>query len=182
MKLDYKMSAQTWKELLDFLTARGAHLIYFPETDNDGLFKDYKYATIEYKGIFFYMDDITDWDFSVVAYKKMNPYEKQQCRYPVKIHSTDELMEYLERRLDDKVLPKTHSQRLFLNQLYTMHDGHTALWHLENRLAENREKEILGSLERITMVRNTKEYTVLRFHSADGSYFDYETKSRRITG
>jgi len=180
MKLDYKMSAQSWKDLLDFLTARGAHLIYFAETDNNGLFTNFKYAIIEYKGIFFYMDDTTHWDFAVCAYKKINPYEKQQCHYAVAVHSTDELMDYIERRLDDRVLPQTHKQRIFLTQLYTMHDGHTSLWYLENELAGDSEKGIFSTLERITMVENTKDRTVLRFHSSDGSYFDYETKSRKI--
>jgi hypothetical protein len=56
------------------------------------------------------------------------------------------------------------------------------LWNLENRLAGGRENDILSTLESITTIKHTKDYHVLRFHSKDGKQFDYETKSRRITG
>jgi hypothetical protein len=63
-----------------------------------------------------------------------------------------------------------------------MPDGKTDLWHLQNDLGGFREKDILSHLKSISMEQNTKDYRVLRFHSTDGNYFDYETKSRRITG
>ena len=43
MKLHYKMSTQEWKELIDYLTTQGCKLVYYPKTDNDGLFVDFKY-------------------------------------------------------------------------------------------------------------------------------------------
>ena len=49
-------------------------------------------------------------------------------------------------------------------------------------MAGYRERDILDNLNRVTVQMNTKDYLVLRFHSTDGNYFDYEVKSHRITG
>ena len=49
-------------------------------------------------------------------------------------------------------------------------------------MAGYRERAILDNLADVTVQMNTKDYLVLRFISKDGDYFEYETKSRRITG
>lgn len=49
-------------------------------------------------------------------------------------------------------------------------------------LAGYREREILDNLAKVTVQMNTEDYLVLRFHSTEGNYFDYEVKSHRITG
>lgn len=49
-------------------------------------------------------------------------------------------------------------------------------------LAGYRERAILDNLADVIVQMNTEDYLVLRFISKDGDYFDYETKSRRITG
>lgn len=49
-------------------------------------------------------------------------------------------------------------------------------------MAGYRERAILDNLADVTVVMNTEEYLVLRFTSKDGYSFEYETKSRRITG
>lgn len=182
MNLHYKMSAQEWKYLLDYLTAQGCKLISYPETDNEGFFVDFRYVTVEYNGIYFYMDDVTDWGFSVVKYMKVSPYEKQQAGYPYAPASAKELMEYIRNQIITHIISGTYKQRIFLTELYGMRDGYTNLWHLKYKLAGNRERAILDSLDLITMQRNTKDYCVLRFHGTNGDWFDYETKSRRITG
>ena len=41
---------------------------------------------------------------------------------------------------------------------------------------------ILFSLTCITTTQHTHDYHVLRFHSSNGRYFDYEVKSKRIVG
>lgn len=75
MNLHYRMTAQEWKDLLNYLSARGCKLVDFPETDQNGLFVDFKYLTVEYGGMFFYMDS-SPWEFSVCKYNKVSPYEK----------------------------------------------------------------------------------------------------------
>ncbi len=50
------------------------------------------------------------------------------------------------------------------------------------KMAGFREKHILDNLTKVTVQMNTEDYLVLRFHSTDGNYFDYEVKSHRITG
>lgn len=181
MKLHYKMSAQEWKELIDYLTEQGCKLIYYPETDNDGYFVDFKYVTVEYNGKFFYMD-ASPWKFSVTPYKKFSPYEKWQAGYDYVPNSSEELMEYIIHHIIHRPISGAPKRRIFLTELYGMRDGHTNLWYLENKLAGNREKAILSNLDLITMERHTKDYCVLRFHSTNGDWFDYETKSKRITG
>ena len=181
MKLHYKMTAQEWKDLLDYLSARGCKLVHYPETDNNGLFVDFKYAVVEYGGMYFYLQ-CGFWDFSVTKYHKISPYEKQQSGYPRVVTTTEELLEYIKTQTKDKPMGKTHKQRIFLTYLYALRDGKTDLWRLEHELAGFREKEILANLDLITTVMHTKDYHVLRFHSKDGHTFDYETKSRRITG
>ena len=49
-------------------------------------------------------------------------------------------------------------------------------------LAGYRERAILDNLADVTVQMHTTDYLVLRFTSKDGNYFDYETKSHRITG
>ena len=183
MKLHSKMTPQEWKDLLYYLQAKDALLTYYPETDNNGAFVWYKYVIVEYKGAFYSMQNPLNMfePFEVTRYIKVNPYEKQQNAYPVTIRNTDELIEYMEQDSIKKPLKGTHRQRIYLTELYGMRDGHTNLWYLENELAGYREKAILTNLAYITMQRNTKDYCVLRFHSSDGYWFDYETKSKRIT-
>jgi hypothetical protein len=183
MKLHSTMNNQEWNDLLNYLTARGALITYFAEKDNDGAFVRYKYALVEYKDEFYYMQNpLNRFDhFEVTRYSKVSPYEKIQNAFPKWIWDTDELWNYMNEEHQGKPLKGTHTQWLF-NDLRRLKDGHTDLWRLENELAGWREKDILGRLTSISMVQNTKDYCVLRFHSADGNYFDYETKSRRITG
>ena len=184
MKLYSTMTPQEWKDLLNFLTRQGARITYLAETDNNGLFVDYRYATVEYKGNFYYMQNPLNMfeNFEVTRYKKLSPYEKQQTSYPRCVCSTDELLEFMNEGSDFHALRSTHKQRIYLTELYGLKDHHTDLWRLENELAGYREKEILANLAHITMEMHTKDYRVLRFHSVDGNYFDYETKSHRITG
>ena len=183
MKLHSNMNQTKWDDLLYFLTAKGAYISYIAETNNDRAFVYYKYVLVEYKGAFYYMQNPLNIfePFEVTRYLKVNPYEKQQNAYPVTIHNTDELIAYMEQDSTKKPLKGTYKQRIYLTELYGMRDGHTNLWYLENELAGYREKAILTNLAHITMQRNTKDYCVLRFHSSDGDWFDYETKSKRIT-
>lgn len=183
MKLHSTMNNQEWNDLLNYLTARGALITYFAEKDNDGAFVRYRYALVEYKGEFYYMQNPLNMfePFDVTRYSKVSPYERQQNAYPREFRDTDALLEYMNEEHIQRTLKGTHKQWLF-DDLRKMKDGHTHLWYLENELAGWREKDILGRLTSISMVQNTKDYCVLRFHSADGNHFDYETKSRRITG
>lgn len=183
MKLHSTMNDQEWNNLLNYLTARGAFVTYFAEKDNNGAFVDFKYALIEYKDEFYYMENPLNIfePFEVTRYTKISPYEKRQNALPRQIGTTEALLEYMNENHVQKHLKGTYTQWLF-DDLRKMKDGHTHLWRLENELAGNREKDILGRLTSISMVQNTKDYCVLRFHSADGNHFDYETKSRRITG
>lgn len=182
MKLHYRMNAQEWKDLINYLTARGCKLVAYPETDNDGLFVDFKYAIVEYGGMFFSLDN-SNWEFTVCKYKKVSPYEKIQSTYPHTVFSAAELIEYITTQTKCAPIKDVYKQRIFLGTgLYNIHNGKTALWRLKNELAGYREKEILENLDLITTIKHTKDYHVLRFHSKDGNYFDYETKSHRITG
>ena len=186
MKLSYKMSKQEWKDLFDYLrTIPGVYITHFATTDNYGYFVDFCYMTIEYNGNFYYLQDgRTSFDhFSVCRYLKISPYEKQQNEYPQYIYSIDDLWKYMNYSTKERPLSKTYKQRIYLvTNLYTLVDGKTHLWRLKNELAGYKEKEVLDHLVRITMEMHTEDYCVLRFHSEDGNYFDYETKSRRITG
>jgi hypothetical protein len=177
------MNDQEWNDLLNYLTVRGALITDFAEKDNDGAFVRYKYAIIEYKGEFYYMQNTLNMfePFEVTRYSKVSPYERRQNAYPREVRDTDELLVYMNAEHEQRPLKDAPTQWLF-NDLRGMKDGHTHLWRLENELAGWREKDILGRLTSISMVMHTKDYCVLRFHSADGNHFDYETKSRRITG
>lgn len=181
MKLHYKMTTQEWKDLLDELTENGCHLISYPTTDNNGLFVDFKYALVEYNGMFFYMD-CGDWSFKVCKYYKVSPYEKRQSNFPRAVSTSESLLQYIQTQTKCTPFEESPKQRIFLLELYKKKDGRTNLQRLQYELAGNREKEILNNLERITTVQHTKDYHVLRFHSKDGNYFDYEAKSQRITG
>lgn len=184
MKLHPIMSPQEWKDLLNILVQHGALLTSYPETDSDGLFVDFEYATVEYKGRFYYMQGGSNYfeDFTVTRYYKIDPYEKRQDAYPKAIDNTEQLLEYMEEPCNTERIKKTYNQRIYLTELYALRDGKTDLWRLENELAGYREKAIFGRLSNITTIQHTHDYHVLRFHSEDGNYFDYETKSRRITG
>ena len=184
MKLHSTMSQTEWNDLLNFLTANGAHISHIAETDNNRAFVRYKYVLIEYKDAFYYMQNPLNMfePFEVTRYLKVNPYERQQNAYPITVHDTDELIAYMEQEFVKTALKGTYKQRIYQTDgLYTLRDGHTDLWRLENELAGYREKAILINLAHITMQRNTKDYCVLRFHSSNGDLFDYETKSKRIT-
>lgn len=184
MKLHAKMTPQEWKDLLGWLSARGCKLAYFPETDQNGLFVNFKYALVEYNDDFYYLQGNLNmfYPFTVTRYAKVSPYEKRQIAYPKEVYDAEQLLAYMNENHSQNPLPKTHNQRIFLTELYSMRNGHTDLWYLESRLAGNREKAILGRLESITTLQHTHDHHVLRFHSADGNWFDYEIKSRRITG
>ena len=182
MRLHPKMTPQEWKDLLDYLKANGALLTHHPETDNNGLFVNFKYVTIEYNGEFYYLQGNLNmfYPFTVTRYSKVSPYIKRQSGYPHEIYDTEQLLAYMNKGgLRHKI--GNYEQRIYLTELYGMRDGHTNLWHLENELAGYREKAILSNLAHITMQRNTEDYCVLRFHSTNGDWFDYETKSKRIT-
>jgi hypothetical protein len=174
------MTAQEWQDLTYYLTAKGCNLVYYPQTDSDGLFVDFRYLLVEYLGAFYYMES-GDWKFTVTPYVKCSPYERKQAAYPYSVNSTEELIKYMNECVI-KPLGKVSKGRIFLTEFYRLRNGHTDLWYLENELAGNREKEILANLKLITMQRNTNDYCVLRFHSTNGDWFDFETKSRRITG
>ena len=186
MQLHYKMSKQEWKDLLDYLHAiPNVYITHFAKTDSNGYFVDFCYVTIEYDGEFYYLQDgrTSFEDFSVCRYLKISPYEKQQNGYPKHIYSTDDLLNYIKEGHKYKPLPQTHKQRIYLvTDLYTLVDGKTHLWRLKNELAGNMEKEVLEHLVRITMEMNNEDYCVLRFHAENGNFFDYETRSRKISG
>ena len=183
MKLHSTMNDQEWDNLLNYLTARGALITYFAEKNDDGTFVDYKYALVEYKDEFYYIQNPHNMfePFEVTRYTKVSPYERRQNAYPKWVENTEQLFAYMNEEHIQRPLKGTYTQWLF-GDLRGMKDGHTHLYRLEYELAGNREKNILSSLKSISMVRHTKDYCVLRFHSADGNHFDYETKSRRITG
>lgn len=181
MNLHYRMTAQEWKDLLNYLAARGCKLVDFPETDKNGLFVDFKYATVLYDDIYFYMD-ASPWEFTVCKYHKVSPYEKQQSSYSRVMSTAEELLEYIQTQTKSAPFADVPKQRIFLTDLYSLRNGRTDLWKLQYELAGNREKAILDDLDYITTIQHTHDYHVLRFHSKDGNWFDYETKSRRITG
>lgn len=183
MKLHSTMTNQEWDDLLNYLTARGALVTLFAEKNDKNEFVRYKYALVEYKDEFYYMQNPLNMfePFTVTRYAKVSPYERRQNAYPIEIQDTDKLWNYMNTDHNMAHLKGVHGQWLF-NDLRRFKDGRTDLWRLENELAGWREKDILGRLTNISMVQNTKDYCVLRFHSADGNYFDYETKSCRITG
>lgn len=183
MRLHSTMNQQEWDDLLDYLTSKGALVTYFAEKDNSGMFVMYKYALVEYKNRFYYMENPLNMfePFQVTRYIKVSPYEKHQNAFPVQVSSTDELMTYMNEEDTRRPLAKTYVQWIF-GELRQMYDGHTKLWHLKNKLSGWREKNILSKLKSISKIQNTKDYCVLRFYSTDGNYFDYETKSCRITG
>lgn len=183
MRLHATMSPQEWKDLLNYLSARGVFITAFPETDKDGLFVDFKWAIVEYNGAFYSLNGNLNccYPFEVTRYIKISPYEKQQNAYPREVYDTDELFEILNESYIQVPLKGTYKQWIF-HELHGMKYEGTGLWNLENRLAGGRENNILTNLKSITTTMHTKDYHVLRFHSADGNCFDYETKSRRITG
>lgn len=183
MKLHSTMNNEEWKNLLDYLIAQGAITTYFPEKDNFGNFVYYKYATVEYDGNFYYMQNPLNMcePFTVTKYLKLSPYERQQCEYPREVRNTDELLAYMNDKSGRKTpLKDTYKQRIFSMELYGIRNGKTALCDLKNE-AGWREKNILNNLKSISMTQHTKDYCVLRFIANDGNYFEYETKSRRIT-
>lgn len=182
MKLHSQMTAQEWKDLLNILKANDAYLIAYPETDDNGLFVDFKFVTIEYRGTFYYLQGNDFKPFSVCRYMKISPYERRQCAFPREVRTVEELFKYMNESHVQHALQGCPIQRIFSGELYGMYEGHTKLWHLENRIAGYRERAVFTTLVRITTLKRTKDHYVLRFHSADGSYFDYETKSQRITG
>jgi hypothetical protein len=184
MKLHAKMTPQEWKDLLGWLSARGCKLTSFPETDQNGLFVNFKYALVEYNGAFYYIQGNLNmfYQFTVTRYYKVSPYVKHQSAYRHDVYDTEQLFDYMNESHVNRKLKDTHDQRIFLTELYGLRNGRTDLWRLEHELAGFREKEVLANLESITTLQHTHDYHVLRFHSADGNYFDYETKSRRITG
>lgn len=99
------------------------------------------------------------------------------------MQTSEQLLEYIQSETKAPALRDVHKQRIFLTSgLYQLKNGQTELQRLKYELAGNRKKEILDNLALITTLQHTHDYHVLRFHSADGNYFDYETKSRRITG
>lgn len=184
MKLYSTMTPQEWKDLLNWLSARGCKLTSFPTTDNKGLFVDYKYALVEYQGEFYYLQGNLNifYPFTVTRYTKVSPFVKHQNAYPHEVYDTEQLFAYMNESHIQRKIKDTYDQRIFLTELYRMTNGCTDLWRLENEWSGYREKEILANLESITTLQHTHDYHVLRFHSKDGNYFDYETKSRRITG
>lgn len=183
MKLHSTMTPQEWKDLFNFLTGKGALITDLAETDNNGLFVDYRYALIEYNGYFYYMQNPLNMfePFEVTRYNKVSPYERRQNSFPREVISTEELLEFMNENPLRGSIKGTYQQWLF-GDLRRIRDGKTDLWYLENELAGYREKDILLRLDSITTTMHTKDYHVLRFHSSDGNHFDYETKSRRITG
>lgn len=183
MRLHSTLSQAEWDDLLYFLTAKGTYISYIAETDSDRAFVYYKYVLVEYNGEFYYMQNPTNMfePFTVTRYSKVSPYIKHQSDYPREVSDTEQLLAYMNEGGVRHHLKGTHDKRIYLTELYGMRDGHTDLWHLENKLAGYREKTILDNLAHITMQRNTKDYCVLRFHSSNGDWFDYETKSKRIT-
>ena len=185
MKLHAKMTPQEWKDLLGWLSARGALLTDYPVTDSNGLFVDFKYATVEYKDEFYYLQGNSNmfYPFTVCRYSKVTPYVKHQNAYPQEMYSTDQLLDYMNEGHTQIPFNDTHDQRIFLGTgLYNLHNGRTDLWRLEHELAGFREKAILDNLDYIITLQHTSDYHVLRFRGKDGNCFDYETKSRRITG
>ena len=183
MKLHSTMNNEEWKNLLDYLIAQGAITTYFAEKDNFGNFVYYKYATVEYDGNFYYMQNPLNMcePFTVTKYLKLSPYEMRQCEYPKEVRSTDELLAYMKDKNGRKTpLKDTYTQRIFCAELYGVRNGKTALRDLKNE-AGWRENNIINNLKSISMTRRTKDHCVLRFIANDGEYFDYETKARRVT-
>lgn len=184
MRLHPKMTPQEWKDLLDYLKANDVLIIYYPETDNNGLFVDFKYAGVEYDGEFYYLQGNSNMfePFTVTRYSKISPFVRRQNDYPKEVCDTEQLLAYMRERGLRHKMSKVHNQEIYLTSgLYRLIDGHTDLWRLENEIAGYREKAVLENLAHITMQRNTKDYCVLRFHSTNGDWFEYETKSKRVT-
>ena len=50
------------------------------------------------------------------------------------------------------------------------------------KIAGWRENNILDHLVKVEKVKAPADYEVLRFVSTDGTHFDYDTKSKQITG
>ena len=183
MKLHSTMNNEEWKNLLDYLIAEGAITTYFAEKDNFGNFVYYKYATVEYDGNFYYMQNPLNMfePFTVTKYLKLSPYEMRQCEYPKEVRNTDELLAYMKDKNGRKTpLKDTYTQRIFIAELYGVRNGKTALCDLKNE-AGWRENNIMNNLKSISMTYRTKDHCVLRFIANDGEYFDYETKARRVT-
>ena len=186
MKFSYGMGKKVWRELLETLRSiDGITITYYPEVDTNGEFVDFQYILFEYNNQFFYLqeDMLTFSGITMTAYQKVNPYEKHQYKYPVKVQTFEEILNYINESRTIHPFKDTYNQRIYLTELYCLKNGKTDLWRLKNELAANREKDILAHLGRIEMIQNSNGYKVLRFWHNDGEkFFDYECNSKRITG
>lgn len=198
MKFSYGMGKKVWRQLLETLhSTDGITITYYPEVDTNGEFADFKYILFEYNNQFFYLqeDVFTVSGITIIAYQKVNPYEKHQYKYPARVQTFEEILSYINESCTIRPLSyistsrtirpfeDTYNQRIYLTELYCLKNGKTDLWRLENELADNREKDILTHLSRIEMIQNSNGYKVLRFwHNNGEKFFDYECNSKRITG
>lgn len=183
MKFNNPISKEEWKALLEFVKKiPGARITSFAKTDKNGYFGLYEYFTFEYNGEFYYLQRDEFDALRVCKFLKLSPYEKQQNAYPISVHSTEELLEYMNNSQHEEPLEMARKQKIYLTELYGIRYNQTSLQYLNNMFADFREKEILSNLSHITMEMNDDDYCTLRFHSNDGEWFEYETKSRRITG
>ena len=186
MKFSYGMGKKVWRQLFETLhSTDGITITYYPKVDTNGEFADFKYILFEYNNQFFYLqeDVFTFSGISIIAYQKVNPYERHWYEYPVRVQTFEEILSYINKSRIIRPFKNTYNQKIYLTELYCLKNGKTDLWRLKNELATNREKDILAHLSRIEMIQNSNDCEVLRFwHNNEEKFFDYECNSKRIIG
>lgn len=153
----------------------------------DGVFKDFKYFTIEHNGYYYYIEEKSEFwrGISITAYKKIDFNTRCQIRFPIEnIENLDQCLNYM---LETEILKLTNlfgnKQRISFDFVKSKKPEEKEYKTIFEKIDLGyREKDILKNIDHVELIQNDGTYKVYKICDFKNNYFEIEVNSKRIVG
>lgn len=174
-----KISDKQWNTFVSQLVRDGINILYFPPVDEQGntIFEKYIYVSLRNK-IYYIEDEEKGRGLTCIEFEKVNPTEIKQKRKPIYFRDYDKLLRYMKEFRPDILKDSVNKIQLY-PELRELKNGHSTFWSIRNMLVGFEERDILGELERIEMVKHTRDHCIFKFISFTDETFCFDTKNMK---
>ena len=172
-----------------FESLKNTYIVNIAENKN-GVFKEYKYFTIERNNFYYYIDfnnnfvNDTFLNITITAYKKIAFNKKRQIRYPQTIYSLKDCLTYIkETEKKDYFLKDVYNQSVSFDFDKYKKTNEKEYKNIFERISLGyREKEILKNIKTAEIIQNDGIYKVYKIIDNKNNYFEIEVNQSKIVG
>lgn len=172
-----------------FESLKKTYIVNIAENKN-GVFKGYKYFTIERNNFYYYIEFNDNFvndrflNITITAYKKITFNKKRQIRYPKIIYSLKDCLNYIkETEKKDYFLKDAYNQSVTFDFDKYKEINEKEYKNIFERINPGyREKEILKNIKTAEMIQNDGIYKIYKIIDNKNNYFEIDVKRLKIIG